>query len=525
MLRRLSLSATSLTCFVLVVSTVGLARPTSSRAAAATRPAYGTVSVQNAGASGVMSYPAGDFGTPAGDDAAPSTAIVGSGTGLDGGSYLAAAPDGALWASEGSALARFTPGANGNVAPTTIISGPHTGLSKTDYIRGIAVAADGTIWVTVIDDTVEEFAADATGDATPLRVISGDHTDLDFPQGIAIDPDGSGVWVASGTASDDALWKYALTANGNVAPIAEITGTKTTIDSTEALAINGSGALLVLSSWRVLTFASGSTGNVAPVATLNPSSLGSEPDGIAVDALGNVYVDDSANSSIEKFPPEPNGNVSPTGVVAGAETGLDGPHGIAVFAVAPSAPNHLTDRPANHSVTLSWKPPSVSGGAVLGYLVERATSAAGPWTTLARTDRTTYANSGTTNGRHYRYRVLAYNGIGISVPSATVTASSRTTPSRPRHVRAKPGRRSLRITWKSPSSNGGAAVTSYRVSYATCKVGHHGCRSKSKRASAHSRHLRLRHLKSHRRYYAEVVAINPAGAGKVSHRVSARTKR
>eukprot|EP01113_Clastostelium_recurvatum_P009919 TRINITY_DN14840_c0_g1_i2.p1 TRINITY_DN14840_c0_g1~~TRINITY_DN14840_c0_g1_i2.p1 ORF type:complete len:816 (-),score=-14.65 TRINITY_DN14840_c0_g1_i2:149-2596(-) len=86
----------------------------------------------------------------------------------------------------------------------------------------------------------------------------------------------------------------------------------------------------------------------------------------------------------------------------------------------PAAPTALTATAGNAQVNLTW---TASAGAT-GYNVKRATSAAGPFTTIAaNVSGTSFANTGLINGTTYHYVVTAVNTAGESVNSAAASAT------------------------------------------------------------------------------------------------------
>jgi hypothetical protein len=81
----------------------------------------------------------------------------------------------------------------------------------------------------------------------------------------------------------------------------------------------------------VLTFAPGSTGNVAPVTTIVGAATGlNNPSGIAFDGRGLLYVADVNAASISVFAPNASGNVPPVRSISGSNTTLANPIGVAV---------------------------------------------------------------------------------------------------------------------------------------------------------------------------------------------------
>jgi hypothetical protein len=80
----------------------------------------------------------------------------------------------------------YAPSANGDVAPTRVITGPATGLGNS-YIRSIAVDATGRIYViNPVGTAILVFAADANGNAAPIATIHP--SELSYVSALAISP-------------------------------------------------------------------------------------------------------------------------------------------------------------------------------------------------------------------------------------------------------------------------------------------------------------------------------------------------
>ena len=137
-------------------------------------------------------------------------------------------------------------------------------------------------------------------------------------------------------------------------------------------------------------------------------------------------------------------------------------------ASAPSAPQSLQATAGNAQVSLAWSAPSSDGGsAITGYRVYRGTA---PNPTVALIPDlglvTSFLDSGRTNGQIYYYKVTALNAIGESVASneANATpAAPASAPSAPQSLQATAGNAQVSLAWSAPSSDGGSAITGYRV--------------------------------------------------------------
>ena len=149
----------------------------------------------------------------------------------------------------GDSVTINSPGAKGNIPPEATIAGGHT---KLDSPAGLALDGDGNVYVTNdgSSGSVTIYAAGSKGDVVPKAIISGSNTRLARPRGIAIDSKGK-IYVAN--ASDGVITEepeeedshgapatitvYPASSNGNVAPIATITGPLTSLAHPEGIAI------------------------------------------------------------------------------------------------------------------------------------------------------------------------------------------------------------------------------------------------------------------------------------------------
>ncbi len=131
----------------------------------------------------------------------------------------------------------------------------------------------------------------------------------------------------------------------------------------------------------------------------------------------------------------------------------------------PTTPRNLTLKGGNKLVEVSWLPPEKNGGTPLtGYKVLRGEvessldviGTLGPGTS-------SYNDSDVTNGKVYYYRLFAFNIIGDSLPTQTVSVRPLGTPSAPRNVRTEVSGDHVKVLWDPPEDNGGTAITGYDI--------------------------------------------------------------
>jgi hypothetical protein len=199
-----------------------------------------------------------------------------------------------------------------NIAPTSTLSGPDTTLmgscgARFNPLNRHFFVADG------LASDILEFAALAPGlnNVAPISTIAGANTLLQGPCGLALDSSGH-LFVANAHVSPPSILEFDLPSAGinNVAPIATIAGTNTTLSNPFGLALDAKGNLYVSDSTSgILEFAPPPPGvnNVAPLAVIAGSSTTlSRPRDVAVDSTGNVFVADELLRAVLKFtPPSP----------------------------------------------------------------------------------------------------------------------------------------------------------------------------------------------------------------------------
>jgi hypothetical protein len=134
----------------------------------------------------------------------------------------------------------------------------------------------------------------------------------------------------------------------------------------------------------------------------------------------------------------------------------------------PNVPTNLVVVNGNAAVNLSWTAPANGGSAILDYAIQQSVDGGANWTTVADgvSTSTTYRVSGLTNGTSYVFRVAAVNAFGQGTPTAASgPVTPNVAPGMPTNVVATPGNTQVRLSWAAPPSNGGTALTDYRVEW------------------------------------------------------------
>ena len=144
--------------------------------------------------------------------------------------------------------------AGGNESPSRRIVGPKTQLlgpmALTYGPRVPGPAWPGLLYVTQeAAPRIVAFAVDATGDVAPDHILDGPATNLDDVRGkVAFDRDGN-LYVANAHAgdADPAVLVFRAGATGNAAPLRTLSGVRTRLEKLHDIALDGAGNLYVLS--------------------------------------------------------------------------------------------------------------------------------------------------------------------------------------------------------------------------------------------------------------------------------------
>src|SRR5262249_46695285 len=130
----------------------------------------------------------------------------------------------------------------------------------------------------------------------------------------------------------------------------------------------------------------------------------------------------------------------------------------------PSAPTLSPLTPGNGNVTLAWTPPSSNGGmSITSYRVYRSTSTGTEPLLTTLGNVTGFTDTGLTNGGPSSTKGTAANAIGEGAKSNEMNTTPATVPGAPTLNAAVAGPTSVTLGWSAPGSNGGSAITNYRI--------------------------------------------------------------
>src|SRR5262249_30218959 len=147
----------------------------------------------------------------------------------------------------------------------------------------------------------------------------------------------------------------------------------------------------------------------------------------------------------------------------------------AVPMTVPGAPTLSSATGGNGNVALAWSAPASNGGsAVTAYKVYRSTTSGGETLLTTLGNVTNWTDTSVTNGTTYYYKGTALNSAGESARSnerSATPSAPATVPGPPSLTGASAGRHGVALTWKAPASNGGSAITAYRIYRGTSSGG------------------------------------------------------
>ncbi|MGA8535384.1 MAG: hypothetical protein WB615_14850 [Candidatus Tumulicola sp.] len=279
-------------------------------------------------------YPPKILGFKLGSTGNAKPVVTITSTGLDDPQFLAIAPSGKIYVANGSygPVQVYPAGGHGSEP------GEELGGSTIHRAGGVAVDAFGQIYVSdALTDEIYVWKKDAIGNVSPIRTISGSNTLLHGPYGMACDSHGN-LWVATDGADywsrSSSILEFAKGANGDVAPITAIGGSRTGLSEPPNVHVDPTDRIIttggLISPNSVRIFAAGSNGNVRPAVIIS----GSRTKLIGVTTVGGDYQGriyattvppHSGYGSILVFGSQAHGNASPVADITGPKTGVQEP--------------------------------------------------------------------------------------------------------------------------------------------------------------------------------------------------------
>jgi hypothetical protein len=260
----------------------------------------------------------------------------------------------------------YPPTDRGLVQASASISGSTVESASDDvtglhFPSGIAIDSAGNMYVTDDNGTVNAggrnvdsvivYERRSNGNAKPSLTIAGPDTGLRDPKGIAIDEKGNIFVVNSGECSvssgdcssgSGSITIYRPGSNGNAKPVSTIRGPNTGLYDPAGIAVDCGGNIYVanyeggpLQHGSITIYGSGSDGNSKPARTIvGDDTRLRQPYGVALDSDRNIYAANYVGGPIESgsvsvYSAGSDGDAKPLRVIAGPDTGLDHPWGIA----------------------------------------------------------------------------------------------------------------------------------------------------------------------------------------------------
>jgi DNA-binding beta-propeller fold protein YncE len=402
-------------------------------------------------------------------------------------------------------------------------SAAQAGSARPAATAATTLPAYGTIWVTAQSiQSLLEFAPGANGQVTPIADISGVATGLNNPAGLAIDHHGR-LWVANFSASMIAV--FGAHATGNVAPVMTIAGAATELNAPVGIALAQNGDVWVANSGSstLAEFAAGAHGNIAPIRTIGGSNtLLGNLTGIAVSPDGTrVWVSEQRGSkakvppALAEFAGTAHGNVKPLAQISGSKTRLNDPYGVAVGVNGndPITDNSNTDHP---QAILKFA--SGAHGNATPKVIKGGSTGLSEPRLLAIDAVGDIWVPNALNDLVIRFGPTQHGNVaplrllfgnGSMLDTPGSVAVFLAPPSVPRAVHAHGTKKSLRIKWSRPHVAGGG-ILGYQVRRAHKKSGPWTVVATTTKRSYRKSH-------PHKGFYYEIEAFNNAGYSAPTH--------
>ena len=221
--------------------------------------------------------------------------------------------------------------ANGDVAPLRVIQGPKTGMN---WPTGVAFDPErGELYVAnQAGDAILVFGANQQGDVAPIRVLKGPKTLMKNPSDVFIDSKNNEMWISS--YGNHLALAYTLGASGDTAPVRIIRGSPmntpgTLIGNPFSIAYDGTREEILVPSCvahpRIAAFARTADKNAVAVRSIegNNTHLNRTVHAIVYnDIHDEIYVTSDIGQALMTFRGGASGNEAPIRVIQGPKSGI-----------------------------------------------------------------------------------------------------------------------------------------------------------------------------------------------------------
>lgn len=175
------------------------------------------------------------------------------------------------------------------------------------------------------------------------------------------------------------------------------------------------------------------------------------------DAVGILYFNDTTGlDGTEYFYKVTAVNVIGESAQSGEVSGLP-------FAY-PGIPLNVNAISGDTYIYISWdQPDSVGSSAITNYVIYRGTTSQGETYLTEIGSVLFYNDTSVTRGETYFYYIVAKNSEGPGPKSAEVNGTATSVPDYPENVLEDAGDSYVQLSWDAPDSDGGLAITNYRI--------------------------------------------------------------
>lgn len=346
-------------------------------------------------------------------------------------------------------IQRFPSGSTSATSGTTIAGGNGGGSAANQLASPLGLARDsaGNLYVAdAKNNRVQKFPSTSTSATNGTTVAGGNGAgaganQLFGPSGVGVDAAGN-LFVSDNGNNRVQKFPSSSTSATNGVTVAGGNGSGANADQLSApggIGLDGSGNLYVTDTLnsRVQKFPVGSTSTTSAITVAGGNGVGSNanqlntPLGLALDSKGNVYVADTRNSRVQKWLGTPD-------------------------APAITSSTYLT----NTSASIRFVTRDGGGTPITSYTVT-CVPKTGPTVTVTGT-ASPVTVTGLMAGEAYSCVVTANNAAGTSAPSdpALIVPGTPGPPAAPAVVRD--GFQSVQLTATAPVNDGGSPITQYK---------------------------------------------------------------